>query len=76
MKDKRIHNPHRSLHLRRDESIDGETIHSNVAYLLKFSIDLIFSITDLLPFIFRKAGRIFRGGARETHVTRVTQSDS
>ena len=69
MKDKRIHNPRRTLRLRRDESIDGEKIHSNVAYLLKFSIDLIFSITDLLPLRFRKAGKIFRGGAREARRT-------
>ena len=76
MKDKRIHNPRRTLRLRRDESIDGEKIHSNVAYLLKFSIDLILSVTDLLPLRLRKAEKIFRGGARETNVTRVTQSDS
>ena len=76
MKDTRIHNPRRSLRLRRDESTGGEKIHSTVAYLLKFLIDLIFSVADLLPLRFRKAGRIFRGGERETRVTSVPQSDS
>ena len=76
MKDKRIHNPRRTLRLRRDASIDGEKIHSTAGYLLKFLIDLIFAFSDLLSFRLRKTGRIFRVGARETHVTCVTQSDS
>ena len=29
-----------------------------------------------IPLKFKKAGRIFHGGTRETHVTRVTQIDS